>query len=239
MKLTHLFTLAAVLLSGAFFGSCDTSATNEHHETYFYPMLPEGKVWFADQRIDSLLVVSYDSWKLTERFPDEDQWFDVSPDKQEIPAGYFASTVLRFSISPNTTEKIRKGSIEVVTTFAQFGTMVMPARQMPYLNILRPIRLNPEKPNMPDFGEKLSAKGGTSLLSFVLYDSDAASHSLVSDADWLIVPTESAQPGEGKHSVELRVLENSATTPRTAHITLTSAGVSTVITYEQQGKSAS
>ena len=90
---------------------------------------------------------------------------------------------------------------------------------------------------MPVFVEVLNAKAGTTQCAFRLYDTDTEKHSLTSDADWLIVPAESAKPGAGAHNVKITYLENPDPTPRTAHLVLTSGGVTTYITYNQNARS--
>ncbi|RRD80205.1 hypothetical protein EII14_03360 [Alloprevotella sp. OH1205_COT-284] len=236
MKKITLFLLSATLLFGMGLTSCDPSGSSEYHTTSFAPLHPQGKIWYADQQLDSLSVVSSDSWRLTPRYADGLQWFLVSPDQKEVPAGYIVSTMLKFTVSPNTTGKVRNGDIGVSTSYAQNGTLRMPVCQLPYLHILRPARINPSEPFQPYFGETLAETAGTARLDFMVYDSDSAAHTLVSDADWLIVPEKNAHPAAGRHQIDLGVLANPTTQKRTARVTLTSAGISTVITYEQKAK---
>ena len=77
-----------------------------------------------------------------------------------------------------------------------------------------------------------------STLAFIPYDKDSTTHSLTSDADWLMVPARFARPTAGAHSVDLEVRPNPTAGERTAHVTLTSNGVSTVITYVQAAAGA-
>ena len=51
------------------------------------------------------------------------------------------------------------------------------------------------------------------------------------------MPAESAKPGAGAHNVKITYLENPDPTPRTAHLVLTSGGVTTYITYNQNARS--
>ena len=127
----------------------------------------------------------------------------------------------------------------------------LPATQTSWLDVRRPQPVFPrpivqgKEPKskynggdpLPVFVEVLNAKAGTTQCAFRLYDTDTEKHSLTSDADWLIVPAESAKPGAGAHNVKITYLENPDPTPRTAHLVLTSGGVTTYITYNQNARS--
>ena len=72
-------------------------------------------------------------------------------------------------------------------------------------------------------------------LHFRLYDGENDTHALTSDADWLSIPAEHAHPAKGAHLLRLKVEPNPTENDRTAHLTLTSNHVSTVITFTQRG----
>ena len=89
----------------------------------------------------------------------------------------------------------------------------------------------------PVFIEPLPYKAGTVVCGFVLYDTtDPAHHSLTSDASWLTLSAADATPAAGHHEVTLTFTENPDHAPRTARLALTSAGVTTYITYTQAAK---
>ena len=80
-------------------------------------------------------------------------------------------------------------------------------------------------------------RAGTVVCGFVLYDTtDPAHHSLTSDAPWLTLSAADATPAAGHHEVTLTFTENPDHAPRTARLALTSAGVTTYITYTQAAK---
>ena len=239
-----LFTLvSALLLCAGLTTSCDLDSKNERHQTLFFPQSPRGRILYADQTLDTLRVFSYDSWRLTGVYEQpKTEWFSVTPDKADIPANYVGNHRISIRTTPNTTATIRTGGLRLVTTFAEFGTLGMPVRQLPYLNILRPVATFPlgtdGKPStQPVFIETVAATASTdNHIDFVLYDENTAAHTLTSDAAWLTIGTIDGGLKAGKNVAKLNIEANLATTPRTATLTLTSAGVSNVITIAQQGK---
>jgi len=50
------------------FTACDNDNKNEFHRLNFYPTLSSGKIWFADQSTDSIVLQTTDSWKLSSIF---------------------------------------------------------------------------------------------------------------------------------------------------------------------------
>ena len=239
-----LFTfVSALLLCAGLTTSCDLDSKNERHQTLFFPQSPKGRILFADQTLDTLRVFSYDSWKLTavHKKPTT-AWFSVTPEKADIPAGYVGNHLISLRTDPNTTGAVRTGGLRLVTTFAEFGTLGMAVRQFHYLNIQRPIPSFPlgtdGKPGVnPVFAETIAGDASTNHhIDFVLYDNNVAGHSLTSDAAWLTIGTITGELKPGKNVAKLNIEANPLTTPRTAKLTLTSAGVSNVIVITQQGK---
>ena len=263
-----LFTLvSALLLCAGLTTSCDLDSKNERHQTLFFPQSPRGRILYAVQTLDTLRVFSYDSWRLTGVYEQpKTEWFSVTPDKADIPANYVGNHRISIRTTPNTTATTRTGGLRLVTTFAEFGTLGMPVRQLSYLNILRPVATFPlgtdGKPStQPVFIETVAATASTdNHIDFVLYDENTAAHTLTSNAAWLTIGTIDGVPvvvypgrihlyqgysaeevidsglKAGKNVAKLNIEANLATTPRTATLTLTSAGVSNVITITQQGK---
>lgn len=234
------------------FTACDNDNKNEFHRLNFYPTLSSGKIWFADQSTDSIVLQTTDSWKLSvETQKGIDKWLTATPESGTVPPNYIAAQRLTLAFAPNTTGKIRSALISVTTTTDKLRGISLPATQTSWLDVRRPQPVFPRplaqdavsnKDNgggdpLPVFVEVLNAKAGTTQCAFRLYDTDTEKHSLSSDADWLIVPAESAKPAVGDHNVKITYLENPDPTPRTAHLVLTSGGITTYITYNQNARS--
>lgn len=235
------------------FTACDNDNKNEFHRLNFYPTLSSGKIWFADQSTDSIVLQTTDSWKLSvETQKGIDKWLTATPESGTVPPNYIAAQRLTLAFAPNTTGKIRSARLNVTVSTDKIRGISLPATQTSWLDVRRPQPVFPRplvqdamrsnKYNgggdpLPVFVEVLNAKAGTTQCAFRLYDTDTEKHSLTSDADWLIVPAESAKPGAGAHNVKITYLENPDPTPRTAHLVLTSGGVTTYITYNQNARS--
>ena len=234
------------------FTACDNDNKNEFHRLNFYPTLSSGKIWFADQSTDSIVLQTTDSWKLSvETQKGIDKWLTATPESGTVPPNHIAAQRLTLAFAANTTGKIRTARLNVTVSTDKIRGISLPATQTSWLDVLRPQPVFPrpivqgKEPKskynggdpLPVFVEVLNAKAGTTQCAFRLYDTDTEKHSLTSDADWLIVPAESAKPGAGAHNVKITYLENPDPTPRTAHLVLTSGGVTTYITYNQNARS--
>ena len=235
------------------FTACDNDNKNEFHRLNFYPTLSSGKIWFADQSTDSIVLQTTDSWKLSvETQKGIDKWLTATPESGTVPPNHIAAQRLTLAFAPNTTGKIRTARLNVTVSTDKIRGISLPATQTSWLDVRRPQPVFPRplvqdamrsnKYNgggdpLPVFVEVLNAKASTTQCAFRLYDTDTEKHSLTSDADWLIVPAESAKPGAGAHNVKITYLENPDPTPRTAHLVLTSGGVTTYITYNQNARS--
>ena len=235
------------------FTACDNDNKNEFHRLNFYPTLSSGKIWFADQSTDSIVLQTTDSWKLSvETQKGIDKWLTATPESGTVPPNYIAAQRLTLAFAANTTGKIRTARLNVTVSTDKIRGISLPATQTSWLDVRRPQPVFPRplaqdamrsnKYNgggdpLPVFVEVLNAKAGTTQCAFRLYDTDTEKHSLTSDADWLIVPAESAKPAAGDHNVKITYLENPDPTPRTAHLVLTSGGITTYITYNQNARS--
>lgn len=235
------------------FTACDNDNKNEFHRLNFFPALSSGKIWFADQSTDSIVLQTTDSWKLSiETQKGIDKWLTATPESGTVPPNYIAAQRLTLAFAANTTGKIRTARLNVTVSTDKIRGISLPATQTSWLDVRRPQPVFPRplaqdamrsnKYNgggypLPVFVEVLNAKAGTTQCAFRLYDTDTEKHSLTSDADWLIVPAESAKPAAGDHNVKITYLENPDPTPRTAHLVLTSGGVTTYITYNQNARS--
>lgn len=223
-----LAALAAVLC----LNSCLDGGNNEIHQTYFYPTRPSGIEMFADQVVDSTYICSYDSWSASFYVNSGDSWLTITPASAEVPAGSGLATLVTLKATPNTTGLSRYGTIRLNVNANEIGTLAMPVYQYGWLNITVPTPkftstdLDTAKPT---FQDEFTKNAGSAYLTFEVY-SDAT---IVSDADWLVVPADVAHVKAGSHGLILTVLGNNTGAKREAHVTLTSNGVSNVITYVQ------
>lgn len=165
-------------------------------------------------------------------------FFKLSPKEFEVKPGYIVTAPLVITTKVPATQTLQQGLIRVTPNTNAISSVTRHVYQVGWLNIAHPIATQKEdsKTAMPNFSEVLSQKGGTTRLIFDLYDSDPATHSLVSDAEWLAIPEAAKQPKKGHHVVELSFGENTSDKARTATLQLSSAGATTVITYVQAGK---
>lgn len=223
MKKSLYFLVACTLLV---FTAC-TESKYEVHQTYFYPQHPGGMNFFADQEIDSVHVISYDSWAAQTAT----SWLSLSPQSQEVPYGYIGNNRLIIKAEPNTTGKNRTGFFEV-KSYSNIGMMV---NQSYWLNIERP---RPNYNTTVDFATKeatfkmnVYAHTADTVVTFTVYQ-DAAT--LSSDAQWFQPKTGTF--AKGKHEVSITVEPNASNQRRTATLTLTSGGISTPIQIVQAAK---
>lgn len=233
------FALLPALLLTLGIASCNSSGTEEFHQTTFLPVNSGGRILYADQSIDSLGVFSYDSWTLKAKGEGAD-WFAVSPTQHTIPAGHVSTQRILLTASPNTSGKTRTGEILLTTTYPKFPTLAMPVRQVAWHNVTYPRGVQHVGPDQkisdPVFALNIPAEKNTTKAAFRLYDDDATGYALVSDAAWLVVKLPAAGLKKGANTIDLEAADNLSSTPRTAQLKLTSAGVTTVISYTQRGK---
>lgn len=228
-----LFFAAAAALGLA---SCGDSV-NEYHQTTFIPISNSGIVTYADQTLDSVRVLSYDSWTLNNTA----DWVDVKIGNLQtnqltvnIKPGYYEVTRLDFHMQPNTTGKARQTLVQVVTAYSKIGTVTNYLTQLPYLNISTPRATKDDKGNI-SFNVNFSAakpnETASTTLKFVVYSAGAT---LTSDSDWLTLSkTEDFAVGTTQ-LVELKAQPNSTNGKRSGKITLTSSGIQTVINVTQE-----
>ena len=237
--------------------SCDNDTPNQVHQLNFIPLQSRGRLCYADQSTDTVGLQSTDSWTLAVATPQSTPaWLTASPESGRVEANHFVTQPLALRFSPNTTGAPRTARLNVTAAAGTTRTIGLPVVQLPWLDIRRPAptMLRPtaetdtrasapraQRLQLPDatpvFIEPLPYKAGTVVCGFVLYDTtDPAHHSLTSDASWLTLSAADATPAAGHHEVTLTFTENPDHAPRTARLALTSAGVTTYITYTQAAK---
>lgn len=227
MKKT-LFLATVALFSTMVFTACDNDDTYERHTLQFYPIKAGGMIAYADQTVDTIRVVSSDSWQLTSGA----DWLTCDKTSEQIPAGKTYSTLLHFQYAANNTGKARKAYIAV----KGYGQISMPVTQYYWLNIISPAPVNTNY-SQPDnletaaitFPLNIAPTEADTAVTFTVYANGAT---LTSNADWAQVET--ANFDAGKHRVALHVDANHTGAERLATLTLTSNGVSSQIALTQQ-----
>lgn len=236
MKKTILAALALTLATASF-QSC-ISGDNENHGTSIYNS--QGQMapieLYADQTLDSLFVLSYDSW--TART--DGDWFEISDKTCKVPAGYIVTQTVLVKTTPNTTGKVRYGALGINSEYPEFGEIRANITQLAWLNITAPVpqyeqvedEATGEKYVAAKFEAPINAADNYALLGCTVY----ADATLTSDADWLNVNNEDQTLKPGNYGIKFVVSPNNDAAERVAHVTLTSNGVSSVITYTQKGR---
>lgn len=219
----------ALLGAAAVWLAACSDATYESHTTRFYPLEDsQGKIFYADQVHDTTTVISYDPWTAQ---TDVD-WLTVSP-ASWTPGPLYASQRMDINATVNTTGENRMGRIQV----QGYDNIGLTVRQTKWLNVILPYGQG-ENDDDDDFSndeqvftDLLSAGAQSYTVRFRNYQDGAR---LSSEADWISVPDTlpSGYPA-GLHDVEITVGANTADSVRTGRIVLTSAGVSTPISFTQ------
>ena len=249
---TLLLTAVALLglAAPALLTSCDNDTPNQVHQLNFIPLQSGGRLCYADQSTDTVGLQSTDSWTVAVATPQgTPAWLTAAPESGRVEANHFVTQPLALRFSANTTGAPRTARLNVTAAAGSTRTIGLPVVQLPWLDIRRPaptVRRPTAETDTPAsalttatpiFIEPLPYKAGTVVCGFVLYDTtDPAHHSLTSDASWLTLSAADATPAAGHHEVTLTFTENPDHAPRTARLALTSAGVTTYITYTQAAK---
>ena len=208
--------------------SC-TEGSYERHESYFYPQRPDGQLLYADQTKDTTLIYSLDFWTATK----EGDWFEMTPTSYEISPTASVATKMTFTTTPNNTGKGRKGLV----TIHAYHTISQSLYQAPWLNITYPFAQYTEGEDktfvtrQATFRLSLLSSATSSQVRFTTYAENAT---LTSNAEW-ITPKKTNFLAPNSYEVPLTVQPNKGKEPRTAQLTLTSAGISTPIIVEQAG----
>lgn len=221
MKTISCFLLAVLALMT----SCSESSY-EAHQTYFYPLGTNEKTFYADQELDSVRIISLDSWSIS-----TSDWFTVMPVAQNIPAGIELNTKVNLRTTPNLTGKPRIGQLSVASYF----NLNLPVYQLSWLNITVPYPeydMNESMANrVANFNLNIVPESG-SASPYILFTVYADNATLASDADWL-VPAETRFKA-GRHQVSLSCPDNRTGAVRTATLKLTSNGVTSSIKVTQE-----
>lgn len=230
-----ILTAAFALFSLTGLVSCLDGGGNEYHATMFYHAVTALPIVeyeaYADQTEDSVKLLSYDSWEARLTTETGKNWLEFSPDKVNIPAGYFSVANIVLKMSVNTTGIERTTYLQAVPATSEIGPATIAIRQYGWLNISRPIgTLDQERHAI--FATELAATDTKALLAFYVHGETT----VTSDASWLTIPEDCQTLQPGDHGLLLPCTANNGSSSRVAHVTLTSNGVSTTVTYTQKGK---
>lgn len=217
------------------FVACDS--TYEYHATSFYPS-NESIITYADQDRDTILVISYDSWTLTNTC----DWLTVKvADSQvddisiKVASGYYDVTRLDFYPEPNTTSSTRSTVIRVVSSYSDTGTLGVYFYQYPFLHITNPSPLAGSDGNATFTlyveGDAVSSSDEVDTsISFYVYDENAT----LSSSDSWVTPEQTSGFTTGVElTIPLTIEANTTGAQRTATLTLTSSGITNTITIVQ------
>lgn len=236
--------ILATAIGAAMLSSCGDSSY-EVHQTMFYPNNGAVRL-YADQVQDTIHVYSLDSWTGQASFSNGGTWFTFSPQRVEVEAGKASDTKITITASGvNTTGKNLAGELRI-NSHDQIATNVY---HYAWLEVTSPAAqfvdkngapINTSQMTMEEFEKTfptfaikdIAATATDTAVSFRTYQPGAK---LTSDAAWLKLDgTDGNYPASGKQRAALKVEANTTGADRTANLTLTSAGISTIITLTQK-----
>ena len=220
-RILSLAALVAVVLT---FASCGKSEL-EIHQTFFYPQKPGGMIFYADQTKDTIRLCSLDSWTLSSTA----SWLTATPTQLTVPENHTSSQMLTLTCEVNTTGETRYGAINVQSHDA----IGMGVTQYSWLKITSPAAFFSRNTavtttSTPIFYIDTDAAERDTSIVFTVYQNGAT---LSSPASW-ITPEETTFIA-GEHTVKVHLAANTEGEKRSAALTLTSAGISTPITFTQ------
>lgn len=231
----NLFSLLTLCLTLSSLTAC-LGDGGEIHETHMTSYSGTSDVlMYADQTVDSIYIVSFDSWRAEVSVNEATPWVTISPKSADIPKGYAMATNMVVRTELNKTGHVRIGNVQMVTAYDGFGSFHMPIQQFGWLNISRPApRFTSEKASEAEavFEATFGPKATDVPLTFKVW----GFATVTSDAEWLTVPEDkrSVQPGE--YPLILKATENTTGADRVAHVEVVSNGITNVVTYKQTAK---
>lgn len=254
---SHLFSAVALLCGGlSLLSSCNKSENVLHQLSIQGRDVSMVTTLYADQAIDTLWVSSTDNWTANISWlplasstskdsttststPTSDHFFTITPTEAKVVQGWILVTPIAIRARIPAEQPLQQAVLHIVPATSEIGEVRRQINQVGWLNISAPIAASNSAATaqvMPNFSETLRADAGSTRTVFDLYSDDASSQSLTSDAEWLIVPDNAQHPKRGHNVVDLTFTKNTSATPRTAHLRLSSAGATTIVTYTQLGQ---
>lgn len=234
MKMKTKLLAACAFLGGMFMASC---GEQDHHELWIAYPSQGYSILFADQRVDSISFVTFDSWKINPR----EEWIKVNGQSygtinHSNEKRYWITSELEFA--QNTTGHSRIGTVDVQSYDYQVGAMYL---QFGYLDITHP------SPKAEKFYSDTTIPDSVSFcltadstltpvdsLSFYAHDGWEIAYKEGAETEWLTVGKTRGR--DGKNSVELKFQENPDTASRHTILLLTSGRVTNEIKVVQPGK---
>ncbi len=241
----HFLSLATVLFSGiAMLTSCNTKSEYEEHQISLQTRNNTvNTILYGDQITDTVWVKSTENWtatlekKTTNSDKDNNAApLTITPQSVKVKQGYYAITPIVIAAAKPSTDSIPQHYLlQIKPTQGKLNSLTHHVIQTNWLHI-NGIN-NIEDFNKPHLAEQIEYEAKKLYFAFTLYNPQLSTHALTSDADWLTVPAEAKQPKTGYQVVELKATENPTNKPRVAHVSLSSGGVTTTITFTQKGRS--
>ena len=240
----HLLSLATVLFSGiAMLTSCNTKSEYEEHQISLQTRYNTvNTILYGDQITDTVWVKSTENWtatlekKTTNSDKDNNAApLTITPQSVKVKQGYYAITPIVIAAAKPSTDSIPQHYLlQIKPTQGKLNSLTHHVIQTNWLHI-NGIN-NIEDFNKPHLAEQIEYEAKKLYFAFTLYNPQLSTHALTSDADWLTVPAAAKQPKTGYQVVELKATENPTNKPRVAHVSLSSGGVTTTITFTQKGR---
>lgn len=240
----HFLSLATVLFSGiAMLTSCNTKSEYEEHQislrTRNYTV---NTILYGDQITDTVWVKSTENWTATleKKTANSDKDnnaapLTITPQSVKVKQGYYVITPIVIAASKPSTDSIPQHYLlQIKPTQGKLNILTHHVIQTNWLHINGVNNI--EDFNKPHLAEQIEYEAKKLYFAFTLYNPQLSTHALTSDADWLTVPAEAKQPKTGYQVVELKATENPTNKPRVAHVSLSSGGVTTTITFTQKGR---
>ena len=219
-----LFLMAAVMQS------C-SDGLDRHELIVVYP---NGYALFADQTQDSIVFLTFDSWRVS---PNASWISVVGKSSDNINYDYYKNYLIHvdLALEPNTTGHTRWGNVMVKSYDYEGAGLYV---QFPFLNITHP---NPDVndyygdnynvPDGADFILRDSADFENDSLCFNVQKSWTLSFAPGADQSWLQLSTTSGE--EGYNVVPIKLEQNLTTKERRTELILTSSGISNQISVVQ------
>lgn len=195
---------------------------------------PNGYALFADQTQDSIVFLTFDSWRVNSNVP----WISVvGKDNDNIKYDYYKNYLIHvdLALEPNTTGRTRWGNVMVKSYDYEGAGLYV---QFPFLNITRP---NPNVndyygdyynvPDAADFILRDSADVVSDSLCFNVQKAWTLSFAPGADQSWLQLSTTSGE--DGYNVVPIILEQNLTTQERRTELILTSSGVTNQISVVQ------
>lgn len=243
MKLNKLFLSSfAALVMVAGLSACSNGSYENHQ--FGFADTDGGVVMYADQTTDSTFVYSTDNWSFT----CEADWLtarngtQTAPFNVEVRPGYILQSRIDIQTTTNTTGKQRTAILTATSSADKVGSTYLGVLQYAWLNVSMPSTYTTNETtgitafNMNEIQANGKQPGGaTPYVAFTTY-ADGATLT-IKNGQWLHFASDAATTFEKnkQQRIELTIDENKTSEARTDTLTLTSNGVTSLITVTQQG----